>query len=46
MKEYNKDIEKAEKDIKKGRVYTQAQMEVMNEKWKKELFSNSYQNNI
>jgi len=37
IEEYNNDIAEAEKDIKVGRVYSQSQIEKLNEEWKKSL---------
>lgn len=37
IEEYNDDIEASEKDIKAGRVYSQNEVDKLNEVWKKSL---------
>lgn len=37
VEEYNNDIAASEKDIEAGRVYTQSQIEKLNEEWRKSL---------
>ncbi|MFB2119483.1 hypothetical protein [Parapedobacter sp. 2B3] len=37
IQEYNDDIEASEKDIKAGRVYSQNEVDKLNEVWKKSL---------
>jgi len=37
IQEYNDDIEASEKDVKAGRVYSQNEVDKLNEVWKKSL---------
>lgn len=37
LEQYNNDIAQAEKDIETGKVYSQKQIEKLNEEWKKSL---------
>jgi len=37
IEEYNNEIAEAEHDIHRGRVYSQSQIEKMNEEWKRSL---------